>query len=65
MCAYFSQVGMAMDEGLANPLDEYTVFYGERTARWINVTAHGPTGHGSRFIKGEIFRDDAEGCFNS
>ena len=37
-------------KGLANPKDEYTVFYGERVPLWILVTAEGPTGHGSRFI---------------
>lgn len=45
------RVGIAFDEGLANPKDKYTVFYGERMPLWINVTAKGPTGHGSRFIE--------------
>jgi hypothetical protein len=27
------------------------VFYGERKIWWIHVTARGPTGHGSRFVK--------------
>ena len=26
------------------------VFYGERSAWWVIITAEGPTGHGSRFI---------------
>eukprot|EP00008_Paramoeba_atlantica_P011317 CAMPEP_0201491732 /NCGR_PEP_ID=MMETSP0151_2-20130828/30981_1 /ASSEMBLY_ACC=CAM_ASM_000257 /TAXON_ID=200890 /ORGANISM="Paramoeba atlantica, Strain 621/1 / CCAP 1560/9" /LENGTH=444 /DNA_ID=CAMNT_0047878227 /DNA_START=69 /DNA_END=1403 /DNA_ORIENTATION=- len=43
-------IGMALDEGLANPADALTVFHGERTGRWFYVTAKGPTGHGSRFI---------------
>jgi len=44
-------IGVALDEGLANPLDKFTVFYGERAPWWITVQATGPTGHGSRFIK--------------
>ena len=28
-------VGFALDEGLANPIDEFTVFYGERMP-WCN-----------------------------
>ena len=44
------RVGLALDEGLANPADAYTVFYGERAPLWVYVTAAGPTGHGSRFI---------------
>jgi aminoacylase len=43
-------VGLALDEGLANPGKAYTLFYGERTPWWVNVKATGPTGHGSRFI---------------
>ncbi|CAH0482190.1 unnamed protein product [Peronospora belbahrii] len=44
-------VAFAFDEGLANPNDAFTVFYGERVPWWFYVTASGPTGHGSRFIK--------------
>lgn len=44
-------VGLALDEGLANPNDKFTVFYGERTPWWLMVRAEGATGHGSRFIK--------------
>ncbi|CAM9295733.1 unnamed protein product [Ectocarpus sp. 12 AP-2014] len=44
-------VGIALDEGLANPRNAFTVFYGERTPWWLLVKAEGPTGHGSRFIK--------------
>ncbi len=29
-------VGFALDEGLANPLDEFTVFFGERNP-WCNT----------------------------
>jgi aminoacylase len=43
-------VGFALDEGLANPADCYTVFYGERAVWWTRITATGPTGHGSRLI---------------
>lgn len=48
------KVAVALDEGLANPTEDelaYTVFFGERMPLWILVTAEGPTGHGSRFIK--------------
>ncbi|ETP33608.1 hypothetical protein, variant 2 [Phytophthora nicotianae P10297] len=44
-------VAFAFDEGLANPNDAFTVFYGERVPWWFYVKATGPTGHGSRFIK--------------
>jgi aminoacylase len=45
-------VGVCIDEGLANPTDAFTVFYGERTPDWVKITATGNTGHGSRFIEG-------------
>lgn len=44
-------VGLALDEGLANPSDAYTVFYGERAPWWVRVKSTGPVGHGSRFVK--------------
>ena len=44
-------IGVALDEGLANPQNAFTVFYGERCPLWIFVTVNGPTGHGSRFIE--------------
>ncbi|RLN47651.1 hypothetical protein BBJ28_00022222 [Nothophytophthora sp. Chile5] len=44
-------IAFAFDEGLANPDDAFTVFYGERSPWWAYVKAKGPTGHGSRFIK--------------
>ena len=44
-------IGFALDEGIANPLDEFTVFYGERGVWWMTVKAQGPTGHASRFIQ--------------
>ena len=43
-------VGFALDEGLANIEDCYTVFYGERAVWWTRIVASGPTGHGSRLI---------------
>ena len=49
--AALGTLGLALDEGLANPGDAFTVFYGERLPWWILVRASGPTGHGSRFIK--------------
>jgi aminoacylase len=45
-------VDLALDEGLANPGDQFTVFYGERLPWWVRVKAVGNTGHGSRFIEG-------------
>ena len=45
-------VNLALDEGIANPNNEYTFFYGEKMPLWIRVRAEGNTGHGSRFIKG-------------
>eukprot|EP01060_Flectonema_neradi_P005789 TRINITY_DN13874_c2_g1_i1.p1 TRINITY_DN13874_c2_g1~~TRINITY_DN13874_c2_g1_i1.p1 ORF type:complete len:429 (+),score=89.28 TRINITY_DN13874_c2_g1_i1:80-1366(+) len=45
-------VKCALDEGLCNPAkDTFTVFYGERIPYAVEVTACGPTGHGSRFIE--------------
>jgi len=44
-------VGFALDEGLANPSDAFTVFYGERSLWWVQVRCHGNPGHGSRFIE--------------
>ena len=43
-------IALALDEGLASTDDTYSVFYGERLPWWVDVTATGPTGHGSRFI---------------
>lgn len=45
------KIGLALDEGLANPNDAFTVFYGERYPMWIIITVNGPTGHGSRFVQ--------------
>ncbi|GAM27570.1 hypothetical protein SAMD00019534_107460, partial [Acytostelium subglobosum LB1] len=45
-------IGMAIDEGLASPTEEFTVFYGERAIWWVHITAEGNTGHGSRFVEG-------------
>lgn len=44
-------IGFALDEGLANPSNAFTVFYGERCAWRIMVRCHGNPGHGSRFIE--------------
>ena len=43
-------IALALDEGLASTDDTFSVFYGERLPWWVDVTAHGNTGHGSRFI---------------
>uniref|UniRef100_A0A6B2L5A2 N-acyl-aliphatic-L-amino acid amidohydrolase n=1 Tax=Arcella intermedia TaxID=1963864 RepID=A0A6B2L5A2_9EUKA len=44
-------VGVTLDEGLANPNDAYSIFYGERAVWWVKIKAEGSTGHGSRFIQ--------------
>lgn len=44
--------GFVLDEGLANPSEVFTVFYGERVGCWVKVTCQGNPGHGSRFIEG-------------
>lgn len=44
-------IALALDEGLASTTEDFAVFYGERLPWWIDVTAQGPTGHGSRFIE--------------
>lgn len=44
-------IALALDEGLASTTSSYSVFYGERLPWWIDVTATGNTGHGSRFIE--------------
>eukprot|EP00050_Salpingoeca_kvevrii_P011550 m.16220 g.16220 ORF g.16220 m.16220 type:complete len:456 (+) comp3484_c0_seq1:29-1396(+) len=44
-------IGFALDEGLANPDEEYRVFYGERVPWWVRVTFEGNPGHASAFIK--------------
>jgi len=43
-------IALALDEGLASTNDVFSVFYGERLPWWIDITATGNTGHGSRFI---------------
>uniref|UniRef100_A0A8C9K0C5 N-acyl-aliphatic-L-amino acid amidohydrolase n=1 Tax=Panthera tigris altaica TaxID=74533 RepID=A0A8C9K0C5_PANTA len=45
------RAGFALDEGLANPADAFTVFYSERSPWWVRVTSIGKPGHGSRFIE--------------
>ncbi|XP_032145942.1 aminoacylase-1 isoform X1 [Sapajus apella] len=45
------RAGFALDEGLANPTDAFTVFYSERSPWWVRVTSTGRPGHGSRFIE--------------
>mmetsp|Transcript_7628 Transcript_7628/g.10862 ORF Transcript_7628/g.10862 Transcript_7628/m.10862 type:complete len:502 (+) Transcript_7628:375-1880(+) len=43
-------IALALDEGMASETSTFNVFYGERLPWFIDVTAKGPTGHGSRFI---------------
>jgi aminoacylase len=44
-------IALALDEGLASNDEVYSVFYGERLPWWVNISAHGKLGHGSRFIE--------------
>ncbi|KAI9139402.1 hypothetical protein BKA69DRAFT_1086078 [Paraphysoderma sedebokerense] len=44
-------VGLVLDEGLANPDNSYKVYYGERAPWWVRVIVKGQTGHGSQFIE--------------
>ncbi|KAG9330321.1 hypothetical protein JZ751_025683 [Albula glossodonta] len=44
-------IGFALDEGLANPGESFTVFYGERCPWWITIRCPGSPGHGSRFVE--------------
>jgi len=60
-------VGLALDEGLASPTEEFIVYYGERAPWWVRFKATGPTGHASRFIQNtaldkllEVIRKAAE-----
>ena len=41
-------IGFALDEGLANPGEEYMLYYSERLPWWIEVTVTGQPGHGSQ-----------------
>ncbi|KAK8735000.1 hypothetical protein OTU49_005777 [Cherax quadricarinatus] len=43
-------VGFALDEGYANPTENFTLFYGERTILWTKVKCPGNPGHGSQFL---------------
>ncbi|KAL2091275.1 hypothetical protein ACEWY4_013538 [Coilia grayii] len=44
-------IGFALDEGLANPGEPFTVFNGERNPWWITINCPGSPGHGSRFVE--------------
>lgn len=44
-------IALALDEGLASTTNVFDVFYGERLPWWVQISATGPTGHGSRFIE--------------
>jgi aminoacylase len=51
ICVASKGIAIALDEGLASEDENYSVFYGERLPWWVQVTATGLTGHGSRFIE--------------
>nr|CAB3219985.1 aminoacylase-1 [Phallusia mammillata] len=44
-------VGVALDEGLANPGNKYSVFYAERNVWWVRILSKGNTGNGISFIE--------------
>lgn len=41
-------VGVALDEGLASPNENYRLFYGERCPWWLVIRATGAPGHGAK-----------------
>ncbi|OCT85693.1 hypothetical protein XELAEV_18023864mg [Xenopus laevis] len=43
--------GITLDEGLANPSEEFSVFYGERCCWCVMFHCRGETGHASRLIE--------------
>ncbi|XP_045604702.1 aminoacylase-1 [Procambarus clarkii] len=43
-------VGFGLDEGYANPTENFTVFYGERGVWWMKIKCPGQPGHGSQFL---------------
>jgi aminoacylase len=53
---YFKKmnIGFALDEGLASPLNGFVLYFGERAPWWLKVKAKGEVGHGSRFIKNTV-----------
>jgi aminoacylase len=55
-------VALALDEGLASVSETLNVFYGERIPWFVQVTATGPTGHGSRFIDNTAVEQLLELC---
>lgn len=44
-------VGCALDEGMANPTDEFILFYGERAIWHILIRCPGQPGHGSLLLE--------------
>jgi aminoacylase len=55
-------IALALDEGLASVNESLSVFYGERIPWFVQVTATGPTGHGSRFIENTAVEQLLELC---
>ncbi|XP_782880.2 aminoacylase-1 isoform X2 [Strongylocentrotus purpuratus] len=44
-------VGFGLDEGLANPTEQFSLYHGERATWRVEVTCVGRPGHGSQFIQ--------------
>jgi aminoacylase len=47
----FKLLCLAFFSGLASETDVFQVYYGDRSAMWIEITVKGNTGHGSRLIE--------------
>ncbi|XP_077284750.1 aminoacylase-1-like [Arctopsyche grandis] len=43
-------VGLAIDEGMASPTDEFLLYYGERSIWHLIITCNGNPGHGSLIL---------------
>lgn len=50
-------VGFALDEGQANPGDEFRVFYADRFPWGLKIKAKGQPGHGSRMYDGSAMEN--------
>ncbi|KAJ3643733.1 hypothetical protein Zmor_026426 [Zophobas morio] len=45
-------VGIALDEGMASPTEEFVLFYGERCIWYLHIHCPGTPGHGSLLLDG-------------
>ena len=49
-------VGFALDEGLANETDKFTVFYGERAVWWLRIIRLSNFAYQMKILLKEVFR---------